>query len=313
MKTVRSYSFFGFSSIYVIFEENVDFYWSPLADPGEAQQLPPGRCPQGVKPTLGPDATALGQIFWYTLEGRDPKTASPAGGWDLDELRTIQDWYVRYALQSADGVSEVASVGGFVREYQVDVDPDAMRAYGVTLAEVFNAVRKSNIDVGARTIEVNRVEYVIRGLGFIKQRRRPRGHGHQVERQRAGPTSRTWPTSAPGPALRRGALDKGGAEAVGGVVVVRYGDNPLEAIKNVKEKIAEIAPGLPTKTLADGRESKVDHRPLLRPHRVDPRDAGHARRRPDRGDPGHHHRGDRDGDAPAQLAADLRRCCRWRC
>jgi len=116
---------------------------------------------------LGPDATALGQVFWYTLEGQD-KEGNPTGGWDLDELRTTQDWYVRYALLSAEGVSEVASVGGFVREYQIDVDPDAMRAHGVKLAEVFAAIKMSNVDVGARTIEVNRVEYVIRGLGFVK-------------------------------------------------------------------------------------------------------------------------------------------------
>jgi Cu(I)/Ag(I) efflux system membrane protein CusA/SilA len=112
-----------------------------------------------VTPTLGPDATALGQVFWYTLEGE---------GFSLHELRSIQDWYVRYALQSAFGVSEVASVGGYVREYQVDVDPDAMRAHGVHLHDIFKAVRRSNLDVGARTIEVNRVEYVIRGVGFIK-------------------------------------------------------------------------------------------------------------------------------------------------
>ena len=114
-----------------------------------------------------PDATALGQVFWYTLEGRDPN-GRPTGGWDLDELRSIQDWYVRYALLAAEGVSEVASVGGFVREFQIDVDPDKMRYRNVRLEEVVDAVRRANVDVGARTIEVNRVEYVIRGLGFVK-------------------------------------------------------------------------------------------------------------------------------------------------
>src|SRR5690606_31802711 len=116
---------------------------------------------------LGPDATALGQIFWYTLEGRDPD-GNVTGGWDLDALRAIQDWYVRYALLSAGGVSEAASIGGLVREYQIDVDPDAMRAYKVTLSDIVEAVRGSNIDVGAKTIEINRVEYFIRGLGFVK-------------------------------------------------------------------------------------------------------------------------------------------------
>ena len=113
--------------------------------------LPSETLPDGVKPALGPDATALGQVFWYTLEGRD-KNGNPTGGWDLDELRTQQDWYVRYALQSVDGVAEVASVGGYVREYQVDVDPDAMRANQVTLDHIYHAIKSSNVDVGARTI-----------------------------------------------------------------------------------------------------------------------------------------------------------------
>ncbi len=255
VKTIRSYSYLGFSSIYVVFDDNVDFYWSRsriLEQLNVAQQdLPPG-----VTPALGPDATALGQIFWYTLEGRDPRTGEPAGGWDLDELRSIQDWYVRYALQSAQGVSEVASVGGFVREYQVDVDPDAMRAFDVTLADIYNAVRNSNIDVGARTIEVNRVEYVIRGLGFLKSVDDLR---ETVIKSRDNVPVKIKHVAevALGPALRRGALDKGGAEAVGGVAVVRYGENPLEVIKSVKQKIAEIAPGLPKKMRADGSESQV--------------------------------------------------------
>jgi Cu(I)/Ag(I) efflux system membrane protein CusA/SilA len=167
VKTIRSYSFFGFSSIYIIFKDNIEFYWSRTRVLEKLNSLPAGTLPQEVQPALGPDATALGQIFWYTLEGRDPN-GNPAGGWDLEELRTIQDWYVRYGLLSAEGVSEVASVGGFVREYQIDVDPDAMRAYKVTFADVYNAVKGSNIDVGAKSIELNRVEYFIRGIGFIK-------------------------------------------------------------------------------------------------------------------------------------------------
>jgi Cu(I)/Ag(I) efflux system membrane protein CusA/SilA len=255
IKTVRSYSYFGFSSIYVIFKDDVDFYWSRSRVLEKMNSLPPGTVPEGVQPALGPDATALGQIFWYTLEGQD-KDGNPTGGWDLDELRTAQDWTVRYALLSADGVSEVASIGGFVREYQVDVNPDAMRAFGVTLTDVFKAVRESNIDVGARTTEINKVEYVIRGLGFIKS---VSDLEKAVVKQTDNIPVRISDVAnvSLGPAMRRGALDKGGAEAVGGVVVVRYGENPLQAIKNVKKKIEEIAPGLPKKTLSDGRISQV--------------------------------------------------------
>ncbi len=255
VRTVRSLSMFGFSSIYVIFEEGVDFYWSRTRLLEKLSSLPPAALPAGVRPTLGPDATALGQVFWYTLEGRDPE-GKPAGGWDLDELRSIQDWYVRYALLSAEGVSEVASVGGFVREYQVDVDPDALRAYGVKFEQVLAAVKMSNLDVGARTIELNDVEYIIRGVGFVK---RIPDIESAVVAVREGVPVRVGDVArvAAGPALRRGALDKEGVEAVGGVVVARYGENPLAAIRNVKEKIAEISPGLPSRTLADGTVSKV--------------------------------------------------------
>ena len=167
VKTIRSYSMFGFSTIYIIFKEDAEFYWSRSRVLEKLNSLSPGTLPGGVQPTLGPDATALGQIFWYTLEGRDPD-GNPTGGWDLQELRSIQDYTVRYALMGAEGVSEVASVGGYVKEYQIDVDPDAMRAWNVSLDEVFKAVKMSNKDVGARTIEINRAEYIIRGIGFIK-------------------------------------------------------------------------------------------------------------------------------------------------
>jgi Cu(I)/Ag(I) efflux system membrane protein CusA/SilA len=255
VKTIRSYSFFGFSSIYIIFEERIDFYWSRSRVLEKFNSLPAGSLPEGVQPALGPDATALGQIFWYTLEGRDPQ-GNPTGGWDLEELRTTQDWIVRYALLSAGGVSEVASVGGFVKEYQIDVDPDAMRACEVGLGDIFKAVKASNVDVGARTIEINKAEYVIRGLGFIKQL-------GDIEKTVVKVSDnvpiyiKDLAKVSLGPALRRGALDKGGAEVVGGVVVVRYGYNPLEAIKNVKAKIEEISPGLPKKTLPDGTVSQV--------------------------------------------------------
>jgi len=255
IKTVRSYSFLGFSSIYVIFKEQADFYDSRSRILEKLNALPPGTLPGGVQPALGPDATALGQIFWYTLEGRDPE-GNPTGGWDLHELRSVQDWYVRYGLMSAEGVSEVASVGGFVREYQIDVDPDAMRAWGVGLDQVYQAVRQSNVDVGARTIEINSVEYVVRGLGFIENLEDIEKSVITV-RDNTPVTVADVATVSLGPALRRGALDKEGAEAVGGVVVVRYGENPLQTIKNVQAKITELAPGLPRKTLADGRTSQV--------------------------------------------------------
>ena len=255
VETIRSSSMFGFSSIYVIFAEEVDFYWSRSRILEKLSSLPAGLLPEGVQPALGPDATALGQVFWYTLEGRDEQGA-PTGGWDLHELRRIQDWQVRYALLAADGVSEVASVGGFVQEYQIDVNPDAMRAYGVRLDEVFHAVRMSNRDVGARTVELNRVEYVIRGIGFVKGLADLENAVIKA-RDNVPIYVKNVARVALGPALRRGALDKEGAEVVGGVVVARYGTNPLAAIESVKAKIAEIAPSLPKKTLPDGRVSQV--------------------------------------------------------
>ncbi|MHC4501190.1 MAG: efflux RND transporter permease subunit, partial [Planctomycetota bacterium] len=204
VKTIRSYSFFGFSSIYVIFKDDVEFYWSRSRVLEKLNSLSPGTVPEGVQPALGPDATALGQIFWYTLEGRD-ENGNPTGGWDLHELRSIQDWTVRYALQSADGVSEVASVGGFQQEYQIDVNPDAMRAHGISLEQVFGAVRMSNVDVGARTIEINKAEYVIRGLGFIEE---VADIEKTVVKQAGNVPIRIADvaTVSLGPALRRGAL-----------------------------------------------------------------------------------------------------------
>ncbi|HKK18790.1 MAG TPA: efflux RND transporter permease subunit [Opitutales bacterium] len=256
VKTIRSYSMFGFSSIYIIFQDDAEFYWTRSRILEKLNSLPSGTLPQGVSPQLGPDATALGQVFWYTLEGMSPE-GKPTGGWDLDELRSTQDWYVRYALQGVDGVAEVASIGGYVKEYQVDVDPDALRTYNIALHEVFDAVRGSNLDVGARTIEINAVEYVIRGLGFIENLDDLR-KTVITQRENVPITLDEIAEIEYGPALRRGALDKAGAEAVGGVVVTRYGENPLAVIKRVKEKIAEISPGLPKKTLEDGTVSQVE-------------------------------------------------------
>lgn len=255
VKSVRSNSMFGFSSIYLIFNDDVEFYWSRSRILEKLNSLPANTLPDGVQPTLGPDATALGQIYWYTLEGRDGE-GNPTGGWNPEELRSIQDFYVRYGLSSAEGVAEVASIGGYVKEYQVDVNPEAMRQYGVTLNEVMKAIKESNLDIGAQTIEINLAEYFVRGLGYVKT---VKDIENAVIRARDNIPILVRDVARVnlGPATRRGVLDKSGAEAVGGVVVARYGANPLEVINNVKTKIAELEPGLPSKTLSDGTVSKV--------------------------------------------------------
>ena len=255
VKTVRSTSMFGFSSVYVIFEEDVDFYWSRSRLLESLSSLPKGLLPEGVRPSLGPDATALGQLFWYTLEGRDDE-GQVTGGWDLHEIRSIQDFYVKNALSAANGVSEVASIGGYVQEYQVDVNPELMRQYNVSLTQVVNAVKQSNKDIGAKTLEINQAEYFVRGLGYIKS----------IADLENAPVSVTDYTPIRikdianvtlGPDTRRGILDKEGAEVVGGVVTSRYGVNPLATIANLKEKIEELANSMPKKFLKDGRTSQL--------------------------------------------------------
>lgn len=249
VKTIRSNSMFGFSSIYVIFHDSIDFYW---ARSRVLERLPVASSllPKGVVPTLGPDATGLGQIFWYTLEGRDPQ-GKVTSGWSLEELRSIQDWYVRYALQSTEGVSEVASIGGFVKEYQIDVDPLAMRHYDIQLKDIFSATQHSNIDIGAKTIEFNGVEYLVRGIGFIKKCEDLENIAITTRNDIPVYIKNVARVSL-GPAFRPGALDKQGAEVVGGVAVVRYGENPMEVIARLKTKIDSISSSLPKKTLADG-------------------------------------------------------------
>nr|WP_298993940.1 efflux RND transporter permease subunit [uncultured Polaribacter sp.] len=255
VKTIRSSSMFGFSSIYIIFEEDIEFYWSRSRILEKLNSLPSGLLPEGVNPALGPDATGLGQIFWYTLEGRD-ENGNVTGGWDLQELRSIQDYYVKYALSSASGVSEVASIGGYVQEYQVDVNPELMRQYNIGLHHIVKAVKESNKDIGAQTIEINNAEYLVRGLGYVKS---------IADIENAVVTSEDYTAIrikdigkvSLGPATRRGLLDKEGAEVIGAVVVARYGANPMEVINNVKEKINELSAGLPSKVLADGRTSQV--------------------------------------------------------
>jgi Cu(I)/Ag(I) efflux system membrane protein CusA/SilA len=246
VKSIRSMSGFGFAMVFVIFRDDVDYYWARsrvLERMNVAQQ----RLPQGVVPVLGPDATALGQIYWYTVEGE---------GFDLAELRSIQDWYVRYQLQSVEGVSEVAGVGGFVKQYQIDLHPDKMRAHRVTLLDVYEAVRRSNIDVGAKVIERNGIELFLRGVGFVKT---VEDLERVVIREEGGTPIylRSVASVQLGPDFRRGSLDKAGVEAVGGVVVMRYGENPRAVLERVKAKIAQLEPGLPQKTLRDGRISRV--------------------------------------------------------
>src|SRR5512137_2759266 len=213
VQTIRSTSMFGMSFIYIIFKDNVEFYWSRSRILEKLNSLPAGTLPSGVQPTLGPDATALGQIFWYTLEGRDPKTGKPAGGWDPQELRTIQDFYVKYSLSTAEGVSEVASVGGFIKEYQVDLDPNALKAFNVSIMDVMNAVRKSNLDIGAETMELNNVEYIIRGLGYVRNLEDIENSVVSV-RNNIPVRVRDVSVVSFGPATRRGGLDKSGSEAV---------------------------------------------------------------------------------------------------
>lgn len=253
VKTIRSTSMTGFSSIYILFDEDVEYYWSRSRILEKLNALPAGVLPADAKPALGPDATALGQVFWYTLQHD--------GGWDLHELRSIQDFQVKYALASAEGVAEVASIGGYVKEYQIDADPEKLFLTGLTITDLYTAVKESNLDVGARTIELNRVEYLVRGIGFIKTLA---DLENTVVAVRGDTPIRIRDVArvAYGPAQRRGALDVTGAEAVGGVVVSRYGANPLQVIENVKQKITEIAPGLPERTLADGFVSKVRIEPF---------------------------------------------------
>jgi copper/silver efflux system protein len=246
VKTIRSMSGFGFAMVFVIFKDEVDYYWA-RSRVIERMNVAQQRLPGGVTPVIGPDATALGQVFWYTVEGE---------GFDLAELRSIQDWYLRYQINAVEGVSEVASIGGFVKQYQIDVHPDKLRAHRVTLFDVYEAVRKSNIDVGAKVLEKNGVEFFIRGVGFIKTVedlekvviREEKGTPIQV---------RNVATVTIGPDFRRGALDKAGVEAVGGVALMRYGENPLHVVERVKAKIKQLEAGLPQKTLPDGRISKV--------------------------------------------------------
>ncbi|QDU26659.1 Cation efflux system protein CusA [Anatilimnocola aggregata] len=240
-ESVRGKSMFGYSFVQVTFADGTDFYWARsrvLERLGTAIAT----LPAGVTPTLGPDATALGQIFYYVLDG--PK------GMNLAELRSLQDYVIKYELQSVQGVSEVASVGGYVRQYQIEVDPDALRFHDIPLDRVIAAVKDSNIDVGAKTVESGGMEYVIRGRGFIGQSKDVLQSLADIEKtvvvSRDGVPVRIRDLGQVqlGPDFRSGAIDLNGSEAVGGVVVMRFGENPRDVIQRVRDKIKQIEPGL---------------------------------------------------------------------
>src|SRR3954447_17145885 len=234
VKAIRSSSEFNFSMINIIFDEKTDFYFARTRVL-ERLAVTSTQLPSGVTPFLAPDATALGQIFWYTVEGE---------GKSLDELRAIQDYTVRYQLNSIPGVAEVASVGGFVREYQVDVDPAKLRVYDPPLGAVYSAMASSNMSVGGKTVVSNNSEYVVRGVGWL---RGVQDLENVVVTSRAGVPIllKNLATVQLGPEFRRAALEKDGHEAVGGVVMMRYGQNPLEVTGLIKEKIRDMQSGLP--------------------------------------------------------------------
>ena len=234
VRVVRASSAFSFSMINVIFEDNVDLYWARTRVL-ERLNLVTKQLPEGVVPTLGPDATGVGQIFWYTLE---------SSGVNPRDLRTLQDWYVRYQLNSVPGVAEVASVGGYVQQYQVDVDPHKLRGYGIPLSVVVEAVKRSNNNVGGNVVEQAGQWAVVRGVGLIESTADVENivigarNGIPIYVQNVADVKL-------GNAFRTGALDKNGKEAVGGVVIARYGVNTLEVIDAVKEKIKALQAGLP--------------------------------------------------------------------
>ncbi|MFV9550830.1 efflux RND transporter permease subunit [Algibacter sp. PT7-4] len=256
VKSVRSNSMLGVSMIYIIFQDDIDFYWSRSRIVEKLNAIPYNLLPKGVQPKLGPNATALGQVFWYTLEGRDPN-GEVTGGWNLEELRTIQDFYVKNSLNAILGVSEVTSIGGFVKEYQIDVDPELMHQWGVTLEQVVVAIKNNNRDVGAQTIEINKAEYFVRGLGYIKSIKDIE-NASILSNDFTPIRIKDVAKVIMGPAPRRGVLDKGGAEVVGGVVTVANGENPMDVTNSIKEKIKKISIGLPEKMLSDGTISKLE-------------------------------------------------------
>ena len=236
--SVRGKSMFGFSFVQVTFDDNTDFYWARSRVAEQLLSLPSGKIPKGVTPVLGPDATGLGQVFYYVLE--------PGPDSDLASLRSLQDYVVKLALESVEGVAEVASIGGYVRQYQIEVDPDKLRYHNITLDKLLKSVKASNAEVGAKTAETSGMEYLVRGKGFLGSGRSEEETINQigetvVETNNGVPIRvRDLASVQTGPAFRTGALDLNGSEAVGGVVVMRYRENPRTVIENVKKKIASL-------------------------------------------------------------------------
>lgn len=241
VKTVRASSMFGFSFITIIFQDNIDNYFA-RSRVLERLDLLEDNLPEGVLPKLGPDATGLGWVYQYYLEV-DPKKA-PRGGYDLSQLRAVQDWFIRYQLNALAGVAEVGSIGGFVRQYQVEVSPTRMRTLQVSLQEVLEAVQQSNLNVGGKVIEENGMEFVVRGVGLVNSV----ADLENIVVKESGGTPvylRDLGTIQLGGDFRRGALDVNGQEVVGGVVVMRNGENGLGVIQRVKEKIVQLESSLP--------------------------------------------------------------------
>ncbi len=237
-KVVRGYSFFGFSFVYIIFEDGTDLYWA-RSRVLEYLSFISGRLPPGVTPQLGPDATGVGWVYEYTVEDE-------SGNLDLSDLRSIQDWYLKYELTSVPGVSEVASVGGYVKQYQVEVDPNKLLAYNIPLSKVKMAIKRSNSDVGGRLIEMAEAEFMVRGLGYIQSIEDLKNVPLGIDQDGTPILLRNVAQIKIGPELRRGIAEKDGlGEVVGGIIVMRFGENALEVIKNVKKKLDELKPGLP--------------------------------------------------------------------
>ena len=237
-KVVRGYSFFGFSFVYIIFEDHTDMYWA-RSRVLEYLNYVSGRLPEGVNPTLGPDATGVGWVYEYALVDR-------TGQHDLAQLRSIQDWYLRYPLQTVQGVAEVASIGGYVKQYQVEVDPNALLNYGIPLSKVRHAIKRSNNDVGGRLVEMAETEYMVRGLGYIRSLDDLRSIPVGVDGDGTPIRLQDVANVHLGPELRRGLAELNGeGEVAGGVVIMRYGENALATIEGVRAKLEELKKGLP--------------------------------------------------------------------
>jgi Cu(I)/Ag(I) efflux system membrane protein CusA/SilA len=237
-KVVRGYSFFGFSLVYIIFDDGTDIYWA-RSRVLEYLNFVQGRLPNGVNPTLGPDATGVGWVYEYALVDKSGRN-------DLSDLRSIQDWYMRYELQTVPGVAEVASIGGFVKQYQVEVDPNKLLAYNIPLGKVKHAIKRSNNDVGGRLVEMAETEFMVRGLGYIKSIEDIKNVVVGMDGKGTPVTVRDIAHVHLGPELRRGIVELDGeGEVAGGVVIMRYGENALKVINKVKEKIETLKSGLP--------------------------------------------------------------------